>query len=89
MNLPQQVAVTLALSCVVIWLFSRSRLDRFPQGAVWVIGAVAIGFIALIAFVGPLGSVVGLACAGVVVAMGGLLYGLLWLMERWANKGGE
>jgi hypothetical protein len=89
MELPQQFGVTLALSGVVIWVLSRSAFDRFPQGALWVVGAVAIGAIALMVFVGPVGGVVGLVCAGAAIGVGGLLYGLLWLMERWANGGGD
>jgi hypothetical protein len=89
MDLVQQFIATLALSCAVIWLLSRSAFDRLPQGALWVIGAVTIGFIALVVFTGPFGGAVGLACAGGVVAVGGLLYALLWLMGRWASGGGE
>jgi hypothetical protein len=89
MDLVQQFGTTLALSGVVIWLLSRSTFDRLPQGVLWVAGAVAIGFIALLVFVGPLGGAVGLGCAGGVMAVGGILYGLLWLMERWASGGGE
>jgi hypothetical protein len=85
----QQSGVTLALSCIVIWVLSRSVFDHLPQGAVWIVGVVAIGFIALMVFVGPLGGAVGLACAGGVIAVGGLLYALLWLMERWANNSEE
>jgi hypothetical protein len=85
----QQSGVTLALSCIVIWVLSRSVFDHLPQGAVWIAGVVAIGFIALMVFVGPLGGAVGLACAAGVIAVGGLLYALLWLMERWANNSEE
>lgn len=89
MDLLQQLGTTLALACIVIWLLSRSALDRLPQGTLWVVGAVIIGFIALLVFVGPLGGAVGLGCAGGVIVVGGLLYALLWLMERWASGGGE
>ncbi len=89
MDLLQQFGTTLALACVVIWLLSRSALDRLPQGTLWVVGAVSIGFIALLVFVGPLGGAVGLGCAGGVIVVGGLLYALLWLMERWASGGGD
>ena len=89
MGLVQQSGITLALSFVVIWLLSRSAFDRLPQGASWVVGAVTIGLIALLVFVGPLGGAVGLACAGGVIVVGGLLYALLWLMERWASGGGD
>jgi hypothetical protein len=89
MDLLQQFGVTVALSCLIIWLLSRSAFDRVPQGTLWVVGAVLIGLTALLVFVGPLGGAVGLACAGGVVVVGGLLYAMLWLMERWASCGGD
>jgi hypothetical protein len=88
-ELLQQAGITLALSCVVLWLLSRSAFDRVSQGTLWVVGAVAIGLIALLVFVGPVGGVAGLACAGGAMAAGGLLYAFLWLMERWASGGGD
>jgi hypothetical protein len=89
MDLLRQFGVTLALSCLIIWLLSRSAFDRVPQGTLWVVGAVLIGLTALLVFVGPLGGAVGLACAGGVIVVGGLLYAMLWLMERWASGGGD
>ncbi|MDP3046114.1 MAG: hypothetical protein Q8O07_01370 [Chloroflexota bacterium] len=80
MDLLQQFGTTLALACVVIWLLSRSAFDRLPQGTLWVVGAVIIGLIALLVFVGPLGGAVGLGCGGGVIVVGGLLYALVWLM---------
>jgi hypothetical protein len=84
-----QFAVTLFLSAIVIWLLTRSPFRRLPQGLVLVLGAIAVGLIALVVFFGAYGGGFGLMCGGAVVVAGAVLYLLLWLMERWAQGGGD
>ncbi len=89
MGLLEKFLLTLGLSAGVIWLLSRKTFNRLPQGLVIVMEAVAVGLIALFIFYGGVEAAFGLLCAGGALALGGALYAMLWLMERWAKGGGE
>jgi hypothetical protein len=89
MDLLTKLLLTLGLAAAVIWLLSRKFFERFPQNLVIVAEAVCVGLIALYVFYGDLGTGFGLLCAGGALGLGGALYALLWLMERWAKGGGD
>lgn len=89
MDLLGQALLTLALAGTAVWLLSRLTAKRWPQGAVLGAGAIVVGVITLTVFFGGSGGVFGLLCAGGLVAGVLVLYGVLWLMERWARGGDD
>ena len=89
MALLEQAMLTLALAGVAVWLLARLTARRWPQGAVLGAGAIIVGVIALTVFFGGSGGLFGLLCAGGLVGGALVLYGVLWLMERWARSGDD
>lgn len=84
--MPDQFLLVTGLSLLVILVLISAPLRRLRSGVVLVIGALLIGLIALVVFFGPAGWAPGLLCGGGVVAGGAALYGVLALMERWAQS---
>jgi len=87
MALIEQFFLTVVAAALIIGVLMLPVFRRLNQGFVLILGACLIGLAALYFFFGWTAVGTGLICVSAVLALGGILYGVLSLLERWAKAG--
>ena len=76
----------LALGVALVLGIAVMRVRALSRDVVMVGYAALVIVLGIFAFLGPSAAAIGAAVVMLAVALGGLIYGLLSLVARWANR---